>query len=210
VPGQPKTRKVKEQLHQLAMRENINGYRDQDPTERATTIKALKKQLLSKGIVEHHIDPTDALQVAIDDTTLDYKLIREQISAELADDPDRLEEFFDHPLYPEAVRLREQSARYSTYAIQYKLAERHIRLSETRTALLAYALQTTLEQIGLDYDTIKRVPGLLMKNLMSSEHAPHIDILKAEALAEILVNGAEVDIIDVEPNPANDVNPEAA
>lgn len=180
------------------MRENIDGYRDQDEETRATTIKRLRQQLVAHGVVELNIDPTDALSRAIDDCTTDYLLIRQQISAELADDPDRLDEFFEHELYPEAVRLRQQMSQYATYAIQYKLAERHIRLSETRTALLAYALQTTLEEIGLDYDTIKRVPGLLMKNLMDSEHAPNIDIVKAEAMAEIMINGAEVDIVDVE------------
>jgi len=187
---------MKEQLHALAMREDIDGYREQDEEHRANTIKRLRAQLVSNGVVELNIDPTDALQRAIDDVTTDYMLIRQQIHAELADDPDRLDEFFEHELYPEAVRLRQQMSQYATYAIQYKLAERHIRLSETRTALLACTLQTTLEELGIDYDTIKRVPGLLMKNLMDSEHAPVIDVVKAEAMAEILINGAEVEILD--------------
>jgi hypothetical protein len=201
--GQPRTRRQKEQLHQLAMRENIRNYREQTDDERAETLKALKRELLKNGVVEWNVDPAEALQRAIDDTTLDYLLIRQQIDAELGDDPNRLDEFFDHDLYPEAVRLRHEVTQYATYAMQYKLTERAIRISEARTALLAYTLQRTLEELDIPYDTIKRVPGLLIKNLTSGEHAPNIDPQKAEVLAEIMLDNAEFEIVDIDtPVPA--------
>jgi hypothetical protein len=192
--GRPKTRAKQEALHQLALRENFRGYREQDPDTRANTLTALKSEILKKGIVEHNIQPEDALQRAIDDTTGDYLLLRSRIRAEIGDDSDRLQEFFDHELYPEAERLKSQMAQLSTIALQYKLADRNMRLDESRTALLAFTLQRTLEQLGVEYEVIRRVPGLMMKNLGDSEHAPKIDLKKAEALAEILGNDAEIEL----------------
>jgi hypothetical protein len=98
--------------------------------------------------------------------------------------------------------------RYSTFAMQYDIQKRQIKLSETRVAVLAVALKTTLTNLGLNPDQIKATPRLLIDAVKAQEpkanaHANHLgqqrfDENKATALAEILHHDAEIEIIDVE------------
>lgn len=195
--GSPRKRQQREALHAQLMRDNSYGYRDMSEEHKERTLTSLRKEILRRGITESNLAPEEVLQRAIDDAATDYLLLRNTIRAELGDDPDNVEGFFNHPLFDVAERMKAQMAQLSTFAMQYKVQERSMRLSESRTALLAFTLQRTLEQLGVEHETIIRVPGLLLKNLQNSEHAPKIDLAKAEALVEILGNHSEVVIEDV-------------
>jgi hypothetical protein len=204
--GQPKLR------HKKAQR------RLEDPTrahvqalysEQYTTFDALRAAMVQNGIVDHGINPYDCIQRAIDDTASDYLLLRRKIDRDTHGDPTKLE---DHPLYYFHEHVREAMVRYSTFAMQYDIQKRQIKLGETRVALLAHTLRSVLTGLGIDQDTVREVPRLLIQQLQieqtKSEHTnparnaqpQRIDPLKAEALAEILHNESEVEIIDVDPD----------
>jgi hypothetical protein len=163
--------------------------------------------MVQRGIVDHGINPYDVIQRAIDDTALDYMLIRDQIDKDTHGDPNKLE---GHPLYEFHERVREAMVRYSTFAMQYDIQKRQLKLSESRVALLATTLRNTLITLGLTQDQIKAVPKLLIEAIQAEEtpnwnnfqgsSAPHLDANKAEALAEILHYDSEVEIIDVDEN----------
>ena len=68
----------------------------------------------------------------------------------------------DHPLTDRLHYLREAMVRYSTFATQYKLAEQQQKVSEARTALLAYSLKEVLSKLGVDDQTVAQVPRMLI------------------------------------------------
>jgi len=173
--------------------------------ERYTTFDALRHAMLSNGIVEHGVNPYDCIQRAIDDVTTDYLLLRNRIDKDTRGDPELL---IDHPLYDYMERMREAMVRYSTFAMQYDIQKRQLKLSETRVAVMAQALRITLTQLGFNHDQIRQAPRMLIEAIQAQEpktnaHAPaaapsKLDPQKAEALAEILANDTVVEVIDVE------------
>lgn len=171
--------------------------------EKYTSFDALRQAMVKNGIVEHGINPYEVIQRAIDDTTTDYLLLRTRIDRDTKGDPTRLVE---HELYPYMEHMREAMVRYSTFAMQYDIQKRQLRLSETRVALLATTLRTVLQNLGVDHDTIKQVPRLLIEQIKAEEpRGPNIgagqtklDPEKAEALAEILSNESQIEIIDAD------------
>lgn len=210
--GRPKTR-----AKRLAAQQNGNGHkhtrRNKPPkhqyladiyAEKYTTFDALRTAMVQNGIVEHGINPYEVIQRAIDDTTVDYMLLRRQIDKDTKGNPANLT---SHPLYPHMESMREAMVRYSTFAMQYDIQRRQLKLSETRVALLAATLRTVLTQLGLTHDQIKAVPRLLIEAIQEDEpRSPHgnnvyqdkLDPNKANALAEILANDAEVEVIDLD------------
>jgi hypothetical protein len=211
--GRPKTRQRRQELQER----NQTRYQNQNTqapkhkyladiyAEKYTTFDALRQAMIHNGIVEHGINPYEVIQRAIDDTTTDYLLLRRQIDRDSHGDPQKL---VDHPLYDYMEHMREAMVRYSTFAMQYDIQKRQIKLSETRVAVLAVALKTTLTNLGLNPDQIKATPRLLIDAVKAQEpkanaHANHLgqqrfDENKATALAEILHHDAEIEIIDVE------------
>jgi len=173
--------------------------------EKYTTFHALRNAMVQNGIVEHGINPYDCIQRAIDDVTTDYLLLRKAIDKDSHGDPDLLT---DHPLFPYMEHMREAMVRYSTFAMQYDIQKRQLKLSETRVALLATALQTTLKTLGLNQDQIRQVPRLLIEQVKNNQSKVNTHIAnfgetrfdehKATALAEILHHDAEVEIIDLD------------
>ena len=169
--------------------------------ERYNTFDALRQAMVENGIVEHGINPYDVIQRAIDDTTTDYLLLRRQIDKDTHGDPEAL---VDHPLYDYMEHMREASVRYATFATQYDIQKRQLKLSETRVALLAHTLRTVGENLGLTNDQIKQIPTLLIEQVAKASPATHVqgkqvlDQTKALALAEILHHDAEVEVIDVD------------
>jgi hypothetical protein len=100
--------------------------------------------------------------------------------------------------------MREAMVRYSTFAMQYDIQKRQLKLSESRIALLAVTLRTVLEQLGLSHEQIKQAPKLLIAAIQAEEtpnqpKLAHISPHKAEALAEIIAHDAEVTITDADP-----------
>lgn len=176
-------------------------------------LENLRQTLIRRGLVEHRISPTEAIQRAIDDVTLDYLALRHYIDQRV-DDPSEQQ---SHPLIDRLHYLREAMVRYSTFATQYKLAEQQQKVSEARTALLAYSLKEVLSKLGIDDETVSQVPRLLIEHLASQANngergnplskTSQLDENKASALVEILHNDAEVVIleedgtpVDIEPN----------
>jgi len=203
--GRPKTR-AKRELEQ----------RKQDPNdpahpryqfladiyaEKYDTFNALRQAMVRGGIVEHGINPYEVIQRAIDDTTTDYLLLRRRIDKDTKGDPHKL---MEHPLYEYMEHIREAMVRYSTFAMQYDIQKRQLKLSETRVALLADTLRTAGRQLGLTHDQIRQLPQLLIQTIKDKEPGTpskyvgpqKLDANKAEALAEILHNDTEVEIID--------------
>lgn len=148
----------------------------------------LRRLMIQYGVVEHRISPYEALQRAIDDATLDYIALRKLVDRE-SDSPS---DIVNHELYDEMCSARETMVRYSTYAIQYDIAAKQQKLTETRVALLAHALQITLRTLNIPEDTIKQAPELLIANLNKADRK--LDPLKAQAITEILNEDAEVTI----------------
>jgi len=172
--------------------------------EKYTTFDALRRAMIANGIVEHGINPYDVIQRAIDDTATDYLLLRRRIDKDTHGDPTQLVE---HPLYEYMEHMREAMVRYSTFAMQYDIQRRQIRLSETRVALLANTLRQALPALGLTPDQIKEVPRLLIDTIKQNEPKspnprspihPGLDPIKAEAMAEILNNEADIEITDAD------------
>jgi hypothetical protein len=214
VAGRPKTRARREAEAQarkngkplLTASKQLNPkheYLADIYAERYTTFDALRQAMVQNGIVEHGINPYEVIQRAIDDTTTDYLLLRRQIDKDSKGDPTRLVE---HPLYEYMEHMREAMVRYSTFAMQYDIQKRQLRLSETRVALLATTLRTVLTGLGLTHDQIKAVPRLLIEAIQSEEPKQpaigagqtKLDPDKALALAEILHHDATVEVLDVE------------
>src|SRR3954468_2779174 len=216
--GRPKTRQRRQELQERnqTRHQNTNApkhkYLADIYAERYTTFDALRQAMIHNGIVEHGINPYEVIQRAIDDTTTDYLLLRRQIDKDTHGDPQKL---VDHPLYDYMEHMREAMVRYSTFAMQYDIQKRQLRLSETRVALLATTLRTVLTNLGLTHDQIKEVPKLLIEAIQSEEpRQPNVtagqtklDVNKATALAEILNHDAEVEIIDVDQPPDPDDGP---
>lgn len=172
--------------------------------EKYNTFDALRRAMVANGIVDYHINPYDVIQRAIDDTTTDYLLLRQQIDKDTNGDPQQL---VDHPLYEYMEHMREAMVRYATFATQYDIQKRQMRLSETRVALLANTLRYVLQDLGLNPEQIRQVPRLLIEQIKATDEPNNgnfrgrskLDPQKAEAIAEILHYDSEVDIIDVEP-----------
>jgi hypothetical protein len=171
--------------------------------ERYTTFDALRMAMVHNGIVDHGINPYDVIQRAIDDTTTDYLLLRRTIDKETNGDPELL---VDHPLYHYMEQMREAAVRYATFATQYDIQRRQLKLSESRVALLSHTLRDVLQDLGMNHEQIREVPKLLIQNLKNSEppsnngrNGSRLDATKAEAIAEILHHDAEVSIMDADP-----------
>ena len=171
--------------------------------EKYTTFQALRMAMVQNGIVDHGINPYDVIQRAIDDTTTDYLLLRRQIDKDTNGDPALL---VDHELYPYMEHMREAMVRYATFATQYDIQRRQLKLSESRVALLSATLRDVLQDMGLTHDQVRQVPQLLIAHIKSTEpqhtNGKHqqtkLDPMKAEAIAEILHHDAEVTITDAE------------
>jgi hypothetical protein len=158
--------------------------------------------MVHNGIVDHGINPYDVIQRAIDDTTTDYLLLRRTIDKETNGDPSLL---VDHELYPYMEHMREAMVRYATFATQYDIQRRQLKLSEARVALLSHTLRDVLQDLGLTHEQIREVPRLLIAQLKSTEPKAgpsvgpsKLDANKAEAIAEILHHDAEVSIMDAD------------
>jgi hypothetical protein len=166
--GRPKTRAKREQ-QALAQK---NGTPDLSQSGRMTpkyqyladiyaekynTFQALRNAMIANGIVEHGINPYDVIQRAIDDTTTDYLLLRRAIDKDTNGDPEAL---VDHPLYPYMEHMREAMVRYATFATQYDIQKRQLKLSETRIALLSNTMRDVLTQMGVPHDQIRQIPRL--------------------------------------------------
>lgn len=164
--------------------------------------------MVQYGIVEHGLSPFDVIQRAIDDTATDYILVRQRIDKDTNGDPTKLE---DHPLYYFMEHIREASVRYSTFAMQYDIQRRQLKLSESRVALLAATLRTVATQLGLTPDQTRQIPKLLISTLEQERikqdppnpgrnaQPTRMDPNKAEAIAEILHHDSMVEVIEVEP-----------
>jgi len=173
--------------------------------EKYTTFNALRNAMIQNGIVEHRINPYDVIQRAIDDTATDYLLIRRAIEKDSHGDPEQLT---DHPLFPYMERMREAMVRYSTFAMQYDIQKRQLKLSESRIAMLAVVLKTVLHNLGLNQEQIQAAPGMLIEAVMDAQPKENthlrttgqsqFDPHKASALAEILHNDAAIEIIDAD------------
>jgi hypothetical protein len=166
--------------------------------EEYTTFDALRSAMLKKGIVEHRLSPYDVIQRAIDDCATDYLLLRQRLENT---HHGNIENMTDDPLYPVMERVREAMVRYSTFAMQYDIQMRQLKLSEARVGILGATLRTVLQNLGLPHDTINRVPQLLIEQITSREPAgsqgarnTKLDAQKALAIAEILHNDTEVTI----------------
>lgn len=169
--------------------------------QRHTTFEALRTALVKNGIVEHGLNPYEVIQRAIDDTTTDYLLTRQRIER---DAKGNIKKFANHPLYDHMVDMREAAVRYSTFATQYDIQKRQLKLSESRIALLAITLRTTLQNLGMNPDQIAKVPQLLINTLSQNEQTgnpaiPKPNHTQANAIAEIMHRDAIVEVIDVTP-----------
>jgi hypothetical protein len=161
-----------------------------------TTFDALRKAMIRNGVVEHRVSAYDVIQRAIDDTVTDYMLMRQRIEK---DSNGNIAEAIDHPLYPSMEKAREAMVRYSTFAMQYDIQLRQLKINEARVGILASTLRNVLVGLGLNHDQIQKVPQLLIEQLKSGEKNPRqtkLDAVKAEAIAEILANDSEVEILD--------------
>lgn len=185
---------------------------DQFRKDKWVKLDQLKAMMIQGGIVEHRISPLDALQRAIDDVTMDYLALRNFISNSdhVQNSQDRVAAEHTHPLTARADYLRECMVRYSTFASQYKIAERANKMNEARTALLAFALKEVLTRLNVPQDQIAQAPKMLIQVLAEKHnHDPNseftdgrdglprgrstaLDADKAEALVEILHNDSQV------------------
>lgn len=170
------------------MKSDLNKIAHRAPDWPIKSNAELRRLMIRYGVVEHRISPYEALQRAIDDATLDYLAIRTLVDRE-SDSPSDL---VHHPLYREMCTARETMVRYSTYAIQYDIAAKQQKLTETRVALLAHALQITLRQMGIPEQAIKDAPSKLIDNLQKAD--PKLDSMKATAITEIMNEDATVTI----------------
>lgn len=164
--------------------------------EEYTTFDSLRKAMIRNGVVEHRVSAYDVIQRAIDDTVTDYMLMRQRIER---DSNGNIEAAIEHNLYHSMERAREAMVRYSTFAMQYDIQLRQLKISEARVGLLASTLRNVLNQLGLNHDQVSRVPQLLIEQLKSNEtnvRQTKLDAVKAEAIAEILANDSEVEIIE--------------
>lgn len=167
--------------------------------EEYTTFDALRIAMIRNGIVEHRISPYEVIQRAIDDCATDYLLIRQRLEK---DSNGNIETLTDHPLYEVMEKVREAMVRYSTFAMQYDIQLRQLKLSEARVAILANTLRNVLTGLGVNQDVIRQVPRLLIAQLEAEQaagnnRASRLDGQKAEAIAEILHNDTEV-VIETE------------
>lgn len=167
--------------------------------QRHTTFEALRTALVKNGIVEHGLNPYEVIQRAIDDTTTDYLLTRKRIES---DTRGNIKKFANHELYDHMVEMREAAVRYSTFATQYDIQKRQLKLSESRIALLAVALRSTLTDLGINPDQINRIPKLLINTLQQHESTGNPAIPKpnheqANAIAEIMHRDAIIEVEDL-------------
>ena len=163
-----------------------------------TSFEALRQAMIANGVVEHRVNPYDVIQRAIDDTFTDYALMRQRIEA---DSKGNIKKAVEHPLYPDMERAREAMVRYSTFAMQYDIQLRQLKLGEARVGVLAATLRTVLNGLGLHHEQIQKVPRLLIDAIKDGERNPdqsRLDGLKAEAIAEILMNDSQVEINEIE------------
>jgi hypothetical protein len=102
--------------------------------------------------------------------------------------------------------------RYSTFAMQYDIQLRQVKLSEARIGILGATLRTVLQNMGMPHDQISKVPQLLIEQITAREpaglRASKIDAQKARAIAEILHNDTEV-TIELDDDEAIDIDAEA-
>lgn len=155
--------------------------------------EALRTALVQNGIVEHGLNPYDVIQRAIDDVALDYMLLRKTIDKDSQGNPEKLT---NHPLYMDMEHARECMVRYSTFAMQYDIQKRQLKLTESRIALLAATLRVVLQNFGIPQDQIRNVPRLLIDALQQETPyfgaargaGPKIDDQRAIAMAEIISN----------------------
>lgn len=161
--------------------------------ENYSTFDALRVAMLRGGVVEHRVSPFDVIQRAIDDCATDYLLLRQRLERK---HHGNIEEMTDDPLYAVMERVREAMVRYSTFAMQYDIQLRQLKLSEARVGVLAATLRNVLNGLGLNPDQVRQVPQLLIRELQGAEgqsqRNQHLDVQKAEAIAEILHNDTEV------------------
>lgn len=204
MPGRPKLRAKREAAKLNGHRTPKHQHLSDIYAGKYNSFDALRAAMVQGGIVEHGINPYEVIQRAIDDTATDYLLLRRAIDEDTKGDPNKIVE---HRLYDHMEHMRESMVRYSTFAMQYDIQKRQLRLSETRVALLATTLRTVLTELGLNPDQIKRVPQLLIEAIQAEEpRSPggntagmgKLNAPKAEALAEILSNDAEVEVLDAE------------
>lgn len=165
--------------------------------EKYSTFDALRIAMVQNGVVEHRVSAFDVIQRAIDDTVTDYLLLRKRIEA---DGHGNIESMVEHPLYEVMERVREAMVRYSTFAMQYDIQMRQLKLSEARVGILSHTLRQVLGGLGLNQEQIRQVPKLLIEAIQAQEpnnfRATKLDPVKAEAIAEILGNDVEVEILD--------------
>lgn len=197
--GRPKLRAARE------ARERANGTVRSRPThedlvevysEEFTTFQQLRKVLVQKGIVEHGLNPYEVIQRAIDDVSLDYLITRRKIDQDTNGDPNKL---VDHELYEHMEHMRESMVRYSTFAMQYDIQKRQLKLSESRIALLAASLRVVLLNFDVPQDKIKEVPRMLIEAIKSetpwqgNPFGPKLNDEKANAMAE-LISGDDIEV----------------
>jgi hypothetical protein len=166
--------------------------------EEYTTFDALRAAMVKRGIVEHRVSPYDVIQRAIDDCVTDYLLLRQRLETK---HNGNIKDMVEDDLYDVMTHAREAMVRYSTFAMQYDIQMRQLKLSEARVGILGATLRTVLQNMGIPQDQINKVPQLLIEQITSREvgglRTAHLDAQKAQAIAEILHGDAEV-IIDVE------------
>jgi hypothetical protein len=157
--------------------------------EKWNSFDAMRAAMVQAGIVEHGISPYDCIQRAIDDVATDYLLLRRKIDKESSN----IEEQIEHPLHDYMEHLRECMVRYSTFAAQYDINNKNLKLSEARLALLANGLREIARQLKLSDEQTKQMPAMLINIFAQTQN---LDVYKATALAEILGNDADIEIID--------------
>jgi hypothetical protein len=167
--------------------------------EEYSTFEALRTALVQNGIVEHGLNPYEVIQRAIDDTTTDYLLIRQRIEK---DTNGNIKLFTEHPLYSDMQQTREAMVRYSTFAAQYDIQKRQLKITEARIGLLAHALRHLLQGYGLNPDQINEVPQKLIEVIRQQESPtnpalPRPTLEKATAIAEIMHRDADIVIEDL-------------
>jgi len=165
-----------------------------------STFEELRTALVQNGIVEHGLNPYEVIQRAIDDTVTDYLLLRSRIERDTRND---ISKFVNHDLYEDMVRAREASVRYSTFAAQYDIQLRQLKITEARIALLAHALRHLLQGYGLNPDQINEIPKKLIEVISNQEkpagnRLPRPNFEKATAIAEIMHRDADIVIEDVD------------
>lgn len=165
--------------------------------EKWNTFDAMRAAMVQGGIVEHGISPYDCIQRAIDDVTTDYLLLRRKIDKE----SNTIEEHIEHPLNDHCEHLRECMVRYSTFAAQYDINNKNLKLSEARLALLSNGLKEVARSLKLTETQTQQLPSMLINIFAQTQR---LDETKTTALAEILGNDAEIEIIE---GTAEDITP---